>query len=196
MINVDSTHCTGWELHALSKQTDSTRDNNLQEGEQEATIDHDEVRPTIVPKNLNSNKTHFVRICTLETEQMGQWHVISWFQGHLVHFLFRRVEQLFCRSLLMHNVDTSPCYLPTLIAIPRQKNLLHLDSTRDNNLQEGEQEATIDHDEVRPTIVPKENDFVATVYDKNWYVGRVRDVDENEAMINCMCRAGKQLWTL
>lgn len=65
------------------------------------------------------------------------------------------------------------------------------DSTRDNNLQEGEQEATIDHDDVRPTIVPKENDFVATVYDKNWYVGRVRDVDENEAMINCMCRAGK-----
>lgn len=86
----------------------------------------------------------------------------------------------------MINVDSTHCTGWELHALSKQT-----DSTRDNNLQEGEQEATIDHDEVRPTIVPKENDFVATVYDKNWYVGRVRDVDENEAMINCMCRAGK-----
>lgn len=33
--------------------------------------------------------------------------------------------------------------------------------------------------------------FVATVYDKYWYVGRVTDVEENEVMINFMCRAGK-----
>lgn len=33
--------------------------------------------------------------------------------------------------------------------------------------------------------------FVATVYDKYWYVGRVTNVEENEVMINFMCRAGK-----
>jgi len=33
--------------------------------------------------------------------------------------------------------------------------------------------------------------FVATVYDKYWYVGRVTDVEENEVMINVMCRACK-----
>jgi len=99
--------------------------------------------------------------------------------------IYVRNVSCYCLSCMI-NVDSTHCTGWELHALSKQT-----DSTRDNNLQEGEQEATIDHGDVRPTIVPKENDFVATVYDKNWYVGRVTDIDENEVMINFMCRAGK-----
>lgn len=70
-----------------------------------------------------------------------------------------------------------------------------LSRANDNDIQVAqtfEEEAELGQIEnERQEIVPKESDYVAAVYEKQWYIGRVIEIDEEDALINFMCNAGK-----
>ena len=106
--------------------------------------------------------------------------------------VYTRNVSCYCLTC-MTDVETTDCAGWELHALSVDSNKTSEENMQVSDEHRRSEDQHKDHysGNERQTIIPKENDFVAAIYDKNWYIGRVTDVDETEVMINFMCRAGK-----
>ncbi|KAL3877297.1 hypothetical protein ACJMK2_035027 [Sinanodonta woodiana] len=106
--------------------------------------------------------------------------------------VYTRNVSCYCLTC-MTDVETTDCACWELHALSVDSNKTSKENMQVSDEHRRSEDQHKDHysGNERQTIIPKENDFIAAIYDKNWYIGRVTNVDETEVMINFMCRAGK-----